>query len=139
MRADAMDYVWAYIFVNAASFILVVASGVLPVGSQLFASPVDITNQFNLTVFAGLTAGGVVLGVLGVLLRQYVYAAGVIVLWCIGLLYPIVWWFIGGLPIMLANILSPVDLSWLSSSIVAFATVHLFMFMISLAAGRDVG
>lgn len=133
---------FAYICINIASFILVYplpgAGPILPVGRELFLSPLDLSNTFNLVVFGILTVGGIVGGIVGVLLRQYVYATGILLIWVIGLLAPIVWWMIAGLPMMLSAVLAPLDLTFLISSIVAFFTIHAFFFMIEISAGRQV-
>ena len=138
----AVNWIFGYIFINAAAALLVYplpgVGSIIPIGRNLIVTPLDITNTFSLAVFGSLTAGGAILGVIAIVLRQYVYAAGVLLIWVIGLLLPIVWWFIAGLPMMLAAVLAPFDLTWLITTIVAFATVHLFFFLAEIAAGRQV-
>jgi hypothetical protein len=138
----AVNWIFGYIFINTAAFLLIFnipgVGPIIPVGREINVSPLDISNTFNLTVFGALTVGGAVLGVIAVLLRQYVYAAGVLLIWVIGIIMPVVWWLIGGLPMMLSAILAPYDMTWLITTVVAFATVHLFFFLVEFAAGRQV-
>lgn len=136
------NWIFGYIFINAAAFLLVYpipgVGPIIPIGREINLSPLDITNQFNLAVFAIGTGGTILASVIGVLLRQYVYAAGVLLIAVVGMFLPIIQWLVAGLPMMLAAILAPYDLSWLITTIVAFVTVHAFMFMIGLLGGRDI-
>jgi hypothetical protein len=138
----AVNWIFGYICINTAAFLLVYnipgVGPVLHVGREINLSPLDISNTFNLGVFGALTTGGAIMGVIAVLLRQYIYAAGVLLIWVIGLVLPTVWWLIAGLPMMLSAILAPYDLTWLITTIMAFATIHLFFFLVEFAAGRQV-
>lgn len=104
---------------------------------ELWVNPTDITNQFTLTVFAVVGAGGAVIGVLGALFHTYTFAAGAILLWVIGILLPIAQWILGGLPIMLTAILPP-ELQWFSVVVGAIFAMSFFFFITEIAAGRQI-
>jgi hypothetical protein len=133
MKASSLLY--AMIFLNLAAF-SVHLSGVFPVTRELWVNPTDITNAFSLTVFAVVGAGGAVIGILGAIFKTYTFAASAILLWVIGIVLPIVQWFIGGLPIMMAAILPP-ELAWFSVIVGAVFAMTFFMFILEIAAGRQ--
>jgi hypothetical protein len=132
----AYTLIFGFICINFASFALN-ASGVVPVSRELYVNPTDVSNTFSLTIFAALGAGGAVLGLIGLITRQFYMAAGALVIWVIGIMLPIVQWVFVGLPIMLTALV-PSELSWLTGMIGAFFAISLFMFMAELAAGRPV-
>jgi hypothetical protein len=134
MKVSSLMY--AVIFLNLAAFSIHI-SGVFPVTRELWVNPTDITNTFNLTVFAVLGAGGAVIGVLGALFHTYTFAAGAILLWVIGIIMPIAQWFIGGLPIMMAALL-PAELAWFSVVVGAVFAMSFFLFIVEIAAGRQI-
>lgn len=132
---------WAYIFVNTAAFLLAYdipgVGQIIPVGRELFTSPLDLTNTFSLTVFSMAAGGSIVAGVVSILLRQYVYAAGILIIAVISIFTPIVLWLLAGLPMMLSAIFAPFDFGWLTAVVVGFVTVHAFLFLAGLMAGRE--
>jgi len=124
------------ISLNLAAFILQ-QSGVSLASKQLYISPFDITNQFSLAVFGALAIGGGIIGVIGLITRQYVYASVALVIWVMGLLLPVAQWFLLGLPIMMSVLLPP-EVSYLTYVVSAFFAVIFFMFMVEIASQRYV-
>jgi len=121
---------------NMSAFIIN-QSGAFPESQQLYISPTDVTNQFSLTVFAALGVGGAIFGLAALLTRQYVYAAGALLIWIIGVFLPIGQWFLIGAPVMLAALL-PSEVTYLSQVVTAFIALALFMFLAEIASQRQV-
>jgi len=112
-------------------------SGAFATSQELYINPLDVSNQFSLTVFGGLLAGGAIIGIIALITRQYVYASIALVVWVIGLILPIAQWFLLGTPIILAAIL-PSEISYLSTVVSAFFAFIFFMFMIEIASQRQI-
>lgn len=124
------------ICLNMAAFILQ-QSGTSTVSKELYISPLDITNKFSLSVFGALAIGGGIIGVIALITRQYVFASVALLIWVIGLLLPITQWFLLGTPIIL-NVLLPPEVSYLSYVVTAFFAFAFFMFMLEIAAQRQI-
>ena len=124
------------ICLNMSAFIIN-QSGMIVTSQLLYISPFDVSNQFNLILFAGVGIGGAISGIIGLLTRQYVYAAGALLIWVIGIMLPILQWFLIGAPIILAALL-PSELGFISYVVEAFFYFILFMFMVEVATQRQV-
>jgi len=112
-------------------------SGAFATSQELYINPFDISNQFSLVIFTAISAGGGILGLIAVYTRQYTFAAGMLLLWVVGLLAPIAQWFLIGAPIILAAIL-PSEISYISYVVSAFFAFIFFMFMIEIASQRQI-
>lgn len=124
------------ICLNISAFILNSAQ-VLPVNRPLTWGITDLTATFSLTVFAGLGIGGALIGVVGLITRTYVYAAGAILIWILGILLPIASWFLNGVPMMLTMLL-PSELSYISSAITAVFMFIFFIFIVEIMTQRQI-
>jgi hypothetical protein len=115
--------------------------GVLGTSVKLWIGPLDLFNPatnmgvFSLVVFGALAGGGVLMGLAALITRQYVYAAGAILIWVVGILSGIGAWLLAGVPIML-NALLPVEVQWVSYVVVAFFALSFFMFLVEVASQR---
>ena len=125
-----------YLCLNMAAYIIN-QSGAFIESQLLYINPFDVSNQFSLTVFGGLLAGGAIIGVIALITRQYVYASVALVIWVIGLLLPVAQWFLLGTPIILAALL-PSEISYLTYVVSAFFAFIFFMFMIEIASQRQI-
>ena len=121
---------------NMSAFILN-QSGAMASSQELYISPFDLSNQFSLTVFGALGVGGAILGLASLLTRQYVYAAGALLIWIVGVFLPIGQWFLLGAPIMLGAILPP-EVSYLTHVVTAFFALVLFMFLAEIVGQRQI-
>jgi len=125
-----------YLCLNMAAFIIN-QSGAFATSQELYINPLNVSNQFSLTVFGGLLAGGAIIGIIALITRQYVYASIALVVWVIGLILPVAQWFLLGTPIILAAILPP-EISYVSTVVSAFFAFIFFMFMIEIASQRQI-
>ena len=121
---------------NMSAFILS-QSGAMTSSQELYISPFDLSNQFSLTVFGALGVGGTILGLASLLTRQYVYAAGALLIWIVGVFLPIGQWFLLGAPIMLGAILPP-EVGYLTHVVTAFFALILFMFLAEIVGQRQI-
>ena len=121
---------------NMSAFILN-QSGAMASSQELYISPFDLSNQFSLTVFGALGVGGAILGLASLLTRQYVYAAGALLIWIVGVFLPIGQWFLLGAPLMLGAILPP-EVSYLTHVVTAFFALVLFMFLAEIVGQRQI-
>ena len=121
---------------NMSAFILS-QSGAMTSSQELYISPFDLSNQFSLTVFGALGVGGAILGLASLLTRQYVYAAGALLIWIVGVFLPIGQWFLLGAPIILGAILPP-EVSYLTHVVTAFFALVLFMFLAEIVGQRQI-
>jgi len=112
-------------------------SGALAVSQELYVSPFDVSNQFSLAVFGITAIGGGILGLIGLLTRQYTFASGAILIWVIGLMLPVTQWFLAGVP-MILGVLLPTEISYLTYVVSAFFAFILFMFMAEIATQRQI-
>jgi len=112
-------------------------SGAMTSSQELYISPFDLSNQFSLTVFGALGVGGAILGLASLLTRQYVYAAGALLIWIVGVFLPIGQWFLLGAPIMLGAILPP-EVGYLTHVVTAFFALVLFMFLAEIVGQRQI-
>jgi len=119
------------------SAFIISQSGSLIQSQELYISPFDVQNQFSLTLFGALGVGGAILGLASLLTRQYVYAAGALLIWVIGIFLPIGQWFLVGTPIILAALL-PAEISYITHVVTAFFAFTLFMFLAEIAGQRQI-
>lgn len=124
------------ICLNMSAFIIS-QSGSLTESQELYINPFDIQNQFSLTLFGALGVGGAILGLASLLTRQYVYAAGALLIWVIGIFLPIGQWFLVGTPIILSVLLPP-EISYITHVITAFFAFTLFMFFAEIVSQRQI-
>ncbi len=126
-----------FLCLNVAAFILNEA-GFYTETSELVVSAEDISATFNwATLLTSLGVGGIVAGLVALLTRQYVYAAGALIVWAIGSMAPVIRWFFIGVPLMLGQLL-PSGLEFVSTVTQAFFAVIFFMFIIELVAQRSI-
>lgn len=125
-----------YLSLNIAAFIIS-ESGAF-VGSQtLYINPLDVSNQFSLVIFTAIAGAGTIGGLIALYTRQYLFVAGALLIWIIGLLVPIGQWILIGTPIILATLL-PTEISYLSAVVSAFFAFIFFMFLIEIAGQRPI-
>jgi len=123
------------ICLNLSAFVLH-QSQALTTSQELYISPFDVTNKFSLTLFGALGVGGAILGLASLLTRQYVYAAGALLIWVIGIFLPIGQWLLVGTPLILAALLPP-EISYISHVVTAFFAFALFMFLGEIVSQRQ--
>jgi len=127
---------------NMSAFILS-QSGAMTSSQELYINPLDIynpetqTGQFSLVLFGALGVGGAILGLASLLTRQYVYAAGALLIWVIGIFLPIGQWLLLGTPIILAALL-PAEVAYISHVVTAFFALVLFMFLAEIVGQRQI-
>ena len=121
---------------NMSAFIIN-ESGALVQSQTLYISPFDVQNQFSLGLFGALGVGGAILGLASLLTRQYVYAAGALLIWIIGIFLPIGQWLLLGTPIILAALL-PAEVAYISHVVTAFFALVLFMFLAEIVGQRQI-
>ena len=122
---------------NIAAFILN-ESAAFPTSQALSVNPSDVITQFNwTTLLTSLGTGGAVAGIVALLTRQYVYAAGALLIWSVGALSPLIRWFFIGAPLML-NALLPSELVFISIAVQAFFAIIFFMFIIEIVSQRQI-
>ena len=121
---------------NMSAFILS-QSGAMTSSQELYISPFDVQNQFSLGLFGALGVGGAILGLASLLTRQYVYAAGALLIWVIGIFLPIGQWILLGTPIILAALL-PTEVAYISHVVTAFFALVLFMFLAEIVGQRQI-
>jgi len=106
------------------------------VSHELYINPFDISNQFSLTLFVGLSVGTII-GIAAILFRQYLNASVVLLIWAVGILAPIGQWFLLGVPIIL-NAIVPSELAYLTYAVSGFVTFIFFMFMMEILTQRQI-
>ena len=121
---------------NMSAFIIN-ESGALVQSQTLYISPFDVQNQFSLGLFGALGVGGAILGLASLLTRQYVYAAGALLIWVIGIFLPIGQWILVGTPIILGALL-PSEVAYISHVVTAFFALVLFMFLAEIVGQRQI-
>lgn len=124
------------ICLNLAAFVINESQATVT-NTLLYINPFDVTNQFSLTIFGALGVGGALIGIAALLTRQYVYAAGALLIWVIGIMLPISQWILIGAPIIMSAIL-PSEISYLTYIVSAFFTLTLFFFLIEIATQRQI-
>jgi len=112
-------------------------SGAMTSSQELYISPFDVQNQFSLGLFGALGVGGAILGLASLLTRQYVYAAGALLIWVIGIFLPIGQWILLGTPIILGALL-PTEVAYISHVVTAFFALILFMFLAEIVGQRQI-
>lgn len=125
-----------YLCLNLAAFILV-STDIIPVGDWIEHTPTDISAMFSLTTFSALVAGGTIGGLVALLTRQYALSAGLILVWCVGILYEPISWVLIGVPKIL-NAILPAELSVLGTVVGVLTSVVFFMFFIEVLGGRTI-
>ena len=124
------------ICINIAAWLISI-SGTYPAGGTLWISPSDVISQFGLSVFGGLAVSGAITGVISLLVRQQVYASYALVVWLVGIILSLAFWFVGGLPIVLARML-PSELWYVSSAFQALFSVVFFVFLVEVVGQRQI-
>jgi hypothetical protein len=102
----------------------------------------DIHNQFDIgvvfsasNIMYGLIGAGLA-AVVGIIMRQGVFAIYVILIWIVGIFLGLFSWILNGFPKMLEIILAGTGLEWLSYVLSTFMLAFFFMFLASLLAQR---
>lgn len=128
--------IFGYFCINIAIGVLH-GLGLFSVSSEPVISAGGITNLFSLTVFS-ITIG--IAGIASLLTRQYIFGAGALLIWVVGILYnPIMDIFVG-LPVLINQTLSysPLVATVVGGAVTAFAGVILFMFLLEILSGRQI-
>lgn len=137
MRPYSM-FLFLAVCLNVSASIFYYAQ-IIPVRRELYATPTQILAQFNFETLILLVIGGVGSGLIGILTRQYVAAAGIMVLWALGsLIEPLKWIFFGA-PAMVSALL-PADgsLWYIPSVLQVFIGFSFFWFIIEIATQRQI-
>ena len=116
---------------------------IVPAYSRTFGiTPSDISSYFNINVFSALTIaiGGGVIGLIGILTKQNIYAIGIILIWVMGVMFKPISWILQGLPIVLDNLLNVggVDLSIFKYGIIALYDLIFFIFLAEIISQRQI-
>ena len=135
MNLKPYSFMLFYLCLNVAAFILN-ESGALLVSQELYINPFDISNQFSLTLFVGLSVGTII-GIAAILFRQYLNASVVLLIWAVGILAPIGQWFLMGVPIIL-NAIIPSELAYITYAVSGFVAFIFFMFMMEILTQRQI-
>lgn len=141
MKADSLVYF--FLALNAAAYIIGVlaASGtIMPINSG-GAAPYDqtaVNNQFSLTNFSSsaVTAGVVgagIIGVIGWITKQNVYALFAMSIWLVGIFLNIFSFILQGLSALVTTLLPP-DVAFMGGVIYGFVLICFFY-----ALARTVG
>lgn len=132
--------VFFILILNISAYLLNV-NGISPGGKPLWVSPLDISNTFNLVVFAGWAAGGGIAGVIAAYLGKGMYAMGILLIWVIGIMFNLSGWLLNGLGISIAALV-PSEYGVLAGSIQlavnAIFSFMFFMFFVEMASQRPV-
>jgi len=115
-------------------------SGAVAGSKELYMGPSDVLTTFDITkfnFFTGSLAGAGIISVIALIFRQGVFAVAAILIWLVVTLVPVAQWFLLGAPMMLAAML-PSEVSYLSYVVTAFFAIVFFMFLMGIAAQREV-
>jgi hypothetical protein len=93
-------------------------------------SSTDLLAQFSLTTFAVMGAGAGLAGLIGLITKQYMFAAGAAAIWCVGLFFNVGNWLLNGFPMMMSILLGGTGLDFLS---VVFTVGFTLIFFFGLA------
>lgn len=136
----ALALVFAYFAINLAIWSLKMAN-ILPNLVEPTLDPNAIAGpggMFSLNTFTLLTGivGGSMIGIMALVTRSAL-STGVLVLWIVGIIFKPISDIVVGLPNLVAVIL-PVEVSWLSQIVFAFAAFTLFIFVVEIICGREI-
>lgn len=107
-----------------AGDVLVANQEVMPYGSE------GILAQFNLATFTAIAAGAGIAGLIGVITKQYVFAAGAALIWTVGLMFNVGQWILNGFPRMIGILLNGTGLDVIVSTVcTTLLTLYLFFFL----------
>jgi hypothetical protein len=126
-----------WICLNLA-FSLLYYGGVFAIG-RLGTSPYDVIAQFNYNNLLYVSVAGIGAGLIGLLLKQYVFAGGALLIWVIGIFTPIVTWFFTG-PAKIIEVFMPADGSlWYLPLVIEALSIFVFFFSIlEIASQRQI-
>jgi len=132
----AWSLIFGYFMINI-SIGVIHALGLFSVYQEPIISSTAITSVFNLTVFS-ISAG--LAGIAGILTRQFIFGAGALLLWLVGVFYAPIQDIFIGVP-RLINILladSPLVATVVGGAVTAITSIILFMFLFELLSQRQV-
>jgi hypothetical protein len=131
---------------NVAAWILMMGGLATSEGRYLVLVPSDISSLFNIQAFAAdnlvgtlssLALGMGIAGLVGIITRQGVYAAGVILIWVACIMFTPLYMILNGVPALMSALL-PAEISWLGLGFQAFFNVIFFMFFIETFSQRQI-
>jgi hypothetical protein len=122
-----------FLSLNFAGIIIsYLIGGDVIVGSDSVVMPYStdqILSQFTLTTFAISAVGGGIAGLIGLITKQYVFAAGAAVIWILGIFFTLGNWILNGFQLMLNILLAGTGLDFLGTILYAFFLVFFFFFL----------
>ena len=132
----AWSLIFGYFIINL-SIGVIHGLGLFSVAIEPIVSATGITNVFNLTMFS-ITVG--LAGLAGILTRQFIFGAGALLIWLVGVFYAPVSDIFIGVPRLINIILadSPVVAGLIGTAITALTSIILFMFLFELLSQRQV-
>lgn len=105
--------------------VLISNAEVMPYDSE------GILAQFNLATFTALAAGAGIAGLIGLITKQYVFAAGAALIWTVGIMFNASNWILNGFPRMIGILLADTggfDII-VSTILTTLLTFYLFFFL----------
>jgi len=132
----AWSLIFGYFMINI-SIGVIHGLGLFTVYQEPIISSTAITSVFDLTVFS-IAIG--LAGIAGILTRQFIFGAGALLLWLVGVFYAPVMDIFVGVPRLINIILadSPVVATVIGGAITAITSIILFMFLFELLSQRQV-
>jgi len=129
-----------YICLNLAIYILYMGNA-LPNTQPPLYNPNDISSYFNLNIFdiqtatfTGLTA---IASIITILTKNYVFAAGLLVIFVLGAIFTPTQMLFNGMGTLL-NALLPSELAWIAVVIQVLYLIPMFFFMAEILSQRQI-
>lgn len=115
--------------------VLVANKEVMPYGST------EILSQFDIYTFTAWGIGAGIAGLIGLITKQYVFAAGATLIWTLGIMFNVSNWILNGFPRMIGILiggspeLAPFSLL-VQSILTTMLTFYLFFFLAEILSQK---
>ena len=140
MALSGRTLIIAFMTITFSSYIIQ-QSGILTESRSMPLSPTDYDDLFSIAIFdvatisTALTVGGLI-GIAGILFKQYVFASIALLIWLIGVFWKPSNAFLTAFP-KLVEAVVPAEASYLSIIPSAFIGVAFFFWLAGILAQRD--
>lgn len=139
MSLGGRTLIIAFMAITFSSYVIT-QSGALTNSRSMPLSATDFDDMFSIAAFdattlTALTVGGLI-GIVGIIMKQYVFASVALVIWVLGTLWKPSNAFITAFPKLLEAVL-PAEVSWISVIPTSFIMVAFFFWLAEIVAQRN--